>query len=434
MRRPFSRSDSSLSQPQELFETTAIAFPSPNSDTPSLIQATPDFRTNSVMGNHFRNDEFSPTSPLNFTDPIHVSPDSDFLLFHPSNSGDQSPNDPPAEVDVPNMRDLIRSYDQFQEDHKPPCLPVTSLFTKLNVPAVGFQFMVPDEIVSTQYLRKFSDLQNLVRREVADSEAALTRADQIFRSNTPQLLIDGTVLSSDDLKLLTRFVSVDYLNSASKIQGIIRELDEVSSRDSETYLGLESAIKKVISKRRIDPQMRNVDELEKVNERIEQLKEHSIQLLGWQNRFVFLTNLLCFQVRSIRKSVGIISLSFPAPLMTTKNAIEAHSQAANQQRNRGLRAEIDQIGANLPYTRFDGSRVVVTFGSLQQEVRFVVEFKINNGYPWTRLIPETKVQLGNVKLIVQMVASICRRALWDRKPLVMICQRIVEECRTQTWS
>jgi hypothetical protein len=327
------------------------------------------------------------------------------------------------------MHDLVRLYEQFQEDRKPPSIPVASLYARMKVPPVGFQFMMPDQFVSAHYVRKLSDLQALLQRETASLDAELKRADSQFRKNPPPMLLAETELGPEDLGLLRRLVSADSLDSASRVQTIIRDIDDVTARDIEAIASLHSAIRSVTARQQIDPKLKAIGNLNRLSEQAEQLRERSTALLQMRNRFVSLTSSISFQVRSIRMGIATVSLPFPAQLATVRDSMQAHVQAAAQQRQKHLIDEVDDICAHLPQTRIDESRIIMTFGTIQQGKQFRVVFQIRPNYPWVRLTPEIEVQLGNAKVIARTVTSVCKRVPWVRNPLLVACRKIIEECQ-----
>jgi hypothetical protein len=221
-----------------------------------------------------------------------------------------------------------------------------------------------------------------------------------------------------------------HLDSASRVQAIIRQLDEVSCRDTETYLSLEFAIRTIAARRQLDPRLKAIDGLDRTRGMIEQVRGRAESVRLWGKQFQGLLQVLRFRVRSIRQGMGTVSLPWPAPLVAVTDAVEAHVRSVEQIRRRRLDAEIDEICEYLPYTTYNGSRVVVIFGNLRGEARFQVVFGIPKGYPWAKLRPETTVQLGNEQTITAKVAAVCRTTPPGRMPLLEVCQRIAVECRT----
>ena len=411
---------------QNMFESTMIAFPSPNSETQSAIHQTPDFHNGSALANRFKNDQFNPTSPLCWdSDSTIQSHDSEMLLFRPDQENSISHIAPAPRVGTPDMLDVLEAFDRFKDANKPPALPISELMERIGETKPEFRTLDPLPVVSRRFKSMFNDAARSIASESENIERQIERIEQKWQGEPPEALSNADLVTSEDIRIFKTLAQIFSLNAAVDVGNCVVECLSVLKSDSKDVVELQSAADDVVRDAARNKTFAQIESLRQCRSQISDLKEAQHEAVHLSRRYVDLRQTLGFQVTEIKRDRATVMLPLTAAQQTVKDAGQVHAEVASKKRQLDLEDEVREIMEVLPFTTFEKSRVTTTFS--MQELRFEVAFPIRSGYPFVKLAPEVRVQIGNERNITSAVNQVCSRCQIVRKPILAVCQKLCRE-------
>ena len=414
---------------QNVFETTMIAFPSPNSDTQSTIHQTPDFHAGSALANRFKNDHFNPTSPLRFdSESIIRSPDSDMLLFRPEVESHSPKEIPAPRVGTPNMFDVLEEYDRFMEANKPQSMPFSELLARIGDLDLRFELMKPKSIAPRSFKMMYETAKSSIKAEIETMENDIERIEARWNYSPPDLLSNGETITTEDIKILRSLTQVFNMNAIVDIETCEIECLRTLQQEKEKVHVLQNKFQDMKLMEKNSVLLRKIENLMELRNQIESLQGSGEQGRVLGERYVDLRDLLSFIVTSIRNNRATIVIPSHSREMEVRDPMSLHSEIAKSQRGRDLQDEVYAIMEVLPFTTMNNKCVTTTFA--RGNMRFQVAFPTKVGYPWVKIVPEIKVYQGKEKQISAIVKRACRECPLIRKPILAICQRLYQELKS----
>lgn len=409
-------------------EATMIAFPSPNHDTHSTMGQTPDFHAGSAFANRFRNNDFDPTSPLRWdSDSPMRSPQSDVVLLHPSDSdSEETPvaRQPPR-VGTPEMQDMLNEFQDFRERNRPPPLALGDLFSRIIQREPNLSFPMHHAYTSDSYANLFARFQREMEQTINNIDIRINSYALQFDRNPPRLLEDETALSLEDYKYLSQIYNQLSISPHEEVHSMISQLEELVLNDGELIFQFEQILRDFENSSATSTLLSKIDELCRCREAVTGMSDALPRAMALKNRYTDLRRIITFTVLSLQGGKATVMLPHQGQFKEVHESVSLHSTVAGQNRDTDFKNELCEIMSVLPNTVFESSRVIAMFTKEGQ--RFQVAFPVGIGYPWKKIVPEVRVQMGSTKKITRMVESICKSCPFTRKPILQICQRISRE-------
>ena len=177
---------------EDPFEVTNIAFPSPNRDTLSYIEQTPDLRERSSGVNRFRNEKFDPTSPIYFSDSHVNSYDDDYKIFLPQSQADEGVygrTNHKFDVKVPSLVELADSYCEFIQRNLPDPITYDDFYSRINrIKVEPIPKILWKKFISSYYYESNKGFMEYIVNETKQMEKELNDFKRICKDDPPYLL------------------------------------------------------------------------------------------------------------------------------------------------------------------------------------------------------------------------------------------------------
>lgn len=417
---------------EDPFEVTTIAFPSPNRDTQSYIEQTPDFRERSSRANRFRNDNFDPTSPIYFSNSRANSYDDDYKIFVPQSTPDfgrSGKRSPSINVKTPSLLELIDSYCDFVSANMPEAITFADFCSKVAKAKVEpIPKLVLKNFTCTDYYKSSKSFVEYMIGEINQMERELKDFEEMCRNDPPYLLYTFYQFQEKELSEIMKNVQGLMLIYSLEAQCFVEEqifkleniyLDELHKIQnlSKQYVITNKFMNK-------DVKFIKLNKYQNVQQNIDKYKEEINQNSKFKNFFLGINRFLSFKISKIE--AGKIQICYPKIKETfTKNdIIKVHSMISNEQRRKNFQNEISLISKSLPYFRIE-DKVVYFIFTKQNSIRFEVGFSFSlDSYPWTRICPKIRIIKGP-ESIIPMVQTVCSSQRFTKCPLKNICESII---------
>lgn len=419
----FSRRAPTLKPNQNVFESTMIAFPSPNNETQSAIHQTPDFHNGSALANRFKNDQFNPTSPLCWDSESTIqSHDSEMLLFRPDQQISTSFVAPPPRVGTPNMLDVLHDFQQFKDENKPPSMPFDELLDQIGDVTPSFKMIRPLSVISDDFKSMLDDASKSMSSELKNMERKINQIQQKWHATPPNALSNATLITSEDIRILRTLTQIFSLNASFDVNTCIVQCLKVLHEGVDSITSLNESLNDIAMDVERDKSFTIVKALRKCRQEIDELKETQQEADHLSRKYVDLRQILSFQVTRIQQKTANVIIPFTQAHASVDDAGKAHAEVALAKRQKDLQDEVGEIMTVLPFTVLENSCVRTTIS--KPGLRFDLVFPVRSGYPWTKIVPDVTVHIGNVKNITNTVKLTCSRYRTTRKPILAICQEL----------
>lgn len=417
-------------QQSNVFETTNVVFPSPTSDTPSIIQNTPDFRPGSMVGNHFDTHGFNPTSPIpELFETNEDDNDESYQIFNPSPSSSSETyyND---DISVPTDFEILNDFLRFEKENRPPPMQIQELLDFIPPDEADYPQIELPNVLTSEISKVYRETKDSLIAQNKDMQTEISLREKSFKQKPPELL-DRISLLTDDQKSIVIQNSIDHykhicLDSQLTVLNKIYNLFQKIQKNCQNIQQLSSQQQKITKFLTKDPKIQKANSLIDLQNQIEQNKQ-AIELLEHNEaKYKILKIFLSFDVTRIIKGTATVEIFGKNKPFQAMDAIKVHAKAAEIQRQKELQVELRLISQLIPFVIHQNNVVSVTFVKYDIDIRFEVSFKISNSYPWTKMKVSTKTVIGNAQDIETRVNEFLNSMTYCRMPILTLCRSIID--------